>query len=123
MAEPIHVWHYAGCGTCKKALAWLKASGRPYASTDLVLDGPPDAATLADIARRAGVPARKLFNTSGQVYRGEGWAERAVTMSDADVFAALAAQGRLVKRPLLLVGPRAAVGFDPVAWQALLGGP
>lgn len=122
MAEPIHVWHYTGCSTCKKALAWLKASGRSCTTTDLVLQGPPDAATLADIARRAGVPARKLFNTSGQVYREEGWSERVATMTDTDLFAALAANGRLVKRPLLSVGTRAAVGFDPAVWQAALGG-
>lgn len=122
MADAIHVWHYAGCSTCKKALAWLRATGRAFNATDLVVDGAPDAATLADLARRAGVPARKLFNTSGQVYRGEGWAERAATMSDADIFAALAANGRLVKRPLLSVGRRAAVGFDPATWQAAVEG-
>ena len=122
MADTIHVWHYAGCSTCKKALGWLRATGRPFTSTDLVLEGPPDAATLADLARRAGVPARKLFNTSGQVYRGEGWAERAATMSDAEIFAALAGNGRLVKRPLLSVGARAAVGFDAAVWQRVVVG-
>jgi arsenate reductase len=121
MAAEIRVWHYAGCSTCKQALGWLKSAGLACQTTDLVLNGPPDAATLADIARRAGVPAKKLFNTSGQVYRGEGWAARAEAMTDAEIFAALAANGRLIKRPLVSHGTRAAVGFREAEWSAVCG--
>ena len=44
------------------------------------------------------------------------------TMSDAEIFAALAGNGRLVKRPLLSVGARAAVGFDAAVWQRVVVG-
>lgn len=117
------IWHYAGCSTCKQALAWLRAHDVPFDAVDLV-QTPPDAATLAEVQAVAGVPARKLFNTSGLVYKGEGWAERAGTLTDAQIHTALAAQGRLIRRPLLLIerdGKRAAcIGFRPDDWQAAL---
>jgi arsenate reductase len=118
------IWHYAGCSTCKQALAWLRTRGVQFEAIDLV-QTPPDVATLADLQAVAEVPARKLFNTSGLVYKGEGWAERVGTLSDAEIHAALSAQGRLIKRPLLLVehdGKRAAcIGFREAEWQAALG--
>jgi arsenate reductase len=115
----VHIWHYGGCSTCKSALAWLKARDIEFTATDLV-QTPPVAATLADVQRLAGVPARKLFNVTGLVYRGEGWAERSLDMTDAAIHAALAANGRLIKRPLLVVEldgqHRAAIGFREAEW-------
>jgi len=63
-----------------------------------------------------------LFNTSGQSYRALG-AEVVKAMSDDDALAALAADGRLIKRPFVaLPSGDFFVGFKPVDWnQALLG--
>ena len=63
-----------------------------------------------------------LFNTSGQSYRALG-AEVVKAMSDDDALAALAADGRLIKRPFVaLPSGDFLVGFTPVDWnQALLG--
>ena len=121
------VFHYAGCGTCKKALGWLKSQGVDFHAHDLV-EAPPAAAQLAEILAASGAEVRKLFNVTGLVYRGEGWAEKSVGLSDAAILAALAANGRLIKRPLLLVtaadGTKsAAIGFREPAWRALLGMP
>lgn len=118
----VNIWHYGGCSTCKSALAWLKARDIAFTATDLV-QTPPDAAALAEVQQLAAVPARKLFNVTGLVYRGEGWAERSASLSDAEIHAALAANGRLIKRPLLVVerdGRRQAViGFREADWQRL----
>ena len=63
-----------------------------------------------------------LFNTSGQSYRALG-AEVVKAMSDDDAMAALATDGRLIKRPFVaLPSGDFLVGFKPVDWhQALLG--
>ena len=63
-----------------------------------------------------------LFNTSGQSYRALG-AEVVKAMSDDDALAALAVDGRLIKRPFVaLPSGEFLVGFKPEDWnQALLG--
>ncbi len=64
----------------------------------------------------ADAPLRKLFNTSGVSYRSGGWKDRLPETSKADALAALHADGKLIKRPLL-VGERVAlIGFNQEAW-------
>lgn len=115
------VYQYPNCSTCKKALTWLRAHALAFESIDLVAS-PPSAVVLERAATLAGLPVRKLFNVSGVSYRAGGFQTKLATMTDAQALAALAADGKLIKRPLV-VGPRIAlVGFDPDAWRATLTG-
>ena len=121
----ITVYHYAGCSTCRKARKFLAEHHQEALLVDLKA-APPTAATLADLHAVSGLAVKKLFNTSGQSYRGGGFKERLPRMSDSDAHAALAADGMLVKRPILSVtrsdGSRAVcVGFKASSWAAALG--
>jgi arsenate reductase len=71
----------------------------------------PTAEALGDLWSRSGVPIKKFFNTSGQSYRGGGYSERLPKMSEAEALKALAADGMLIKRPILDTGGRVFVGF------------
>lgn len=113
------IYVYAGCSTCKKALKWLKERGVEPTVIPIV-DTPPDAATLAQIRDAAGVPTKKLFNVSGQSYRQGGWKEKIGDTSEAEQLAALAADGKLIKRPLLVTENGARVGFKEESWAELL---
>jgi arsenate reductase len=63
---------------------------------------------------------QRLFNTSGQSYRTIG-STVIRAMSDEQALAALAADGRLVKRPYLITpSGRVITGFRPEEWEALL---
>ena len=115
----IKVYQYPKCGTCRKALAWLDANGVAYQSIDIV-ERPPSRTALAQARKLAGVPIRKLFNTSGQSYRQGGFKEALETMSDAEAIAALAADGKLIKRPLVLGDGFALVGFREAEWAEQL---
>ncbi len=115
------IYHYAGCSTCKKAIAWLTAQGLSPHKIDLFAS-PPDAATLESLWRRSGKPLDKLFNVSGQSYRDGGFKDRLAAMSDTAKLAALAADGKLVKRPLLDLGDKVLVGFNEPEWTAARGG-
>jgi len=110
------IYHYAGCSTCKKALAFLKAQGVEAQAIDLVRS-PPDAATLKALWQKSGKPLDKLFNVSGQSYRDGGFKDRVKTMDDDAKLAALAADGKLVKRPLLDLGDRVLIGFSEAEWR------
>ena len=115
----VTVYHYAGCSTCKRARKWLDAHGVRYTAVDIVA-APPSKATLARLREVSGLPVRKLFNTSGQSYRGGGFKERLESMSEDEALAALAADGKLIKRPLIDGGDFALVGFDEAQYQKRL---
>ena len=107
---------YPKCSTCKKAKAWLDAHGVVYADRDIVADN-PKAAELAEWHAKSGLPLRRFFNTSGQLYRQHNVkAQLDVGMSDAEAYDLLAANGMLVKRPLLIDGEKILIGFKEKEW-------
>jgi arsenate reductase len=113
------VYQYPKCSTCRKALKWLDQHGVTYEKTDLVAT-PPSLATLRDLHRRSGLPVAKLFNTSGESYRAGKFKERLAAMSEADALAALAKDGKLIKRPIVDAGKTVLVGFDEGAYGKTL---
>ena len=113
------VYHYPNCSTCKKALAWLRAEGVAFTAVNLV-ETPPAKAVLERAAKVAQAPVKKLFNVAGESYRAGNFKARLATMTDAQAFAALAADGKLIKRPLAIGDGVALIGFDAAAWSAAL---
>ena len=119
MARPL-VLSYSGCGTCKKALKWLEARGIDVQVRPIV-EAPPSAAELARWIPASGVGIRKWLNTSGLSYRALGKA-KVDAATDAQLAAWLAADGKLVKRPVLVDGNTVQVGFKEEDWAAHFGG-
>jgi arsenate reductase len=111
----VKIYQYAGCSTCKKALKWLKAQGIDHEALPIV-EKPPSAAQLKKWAKKSGLPLKRFFNTAGQSYRQGNFKERLPNMSDAEKFEALAADGKLIKRPLLVAGEAVLVGFSEKEW-------
>lgn len=116
---PITVYQYPKCSTCRNALKWLDARGVVYKSIDIVAT-PPSASTIRRLHKASGLSIAKLFNSSGESYRAGNFKEKLKTMSDADAYGALAADGKLIKRPLVDAGGTALVGFDEAAWTRAL---
>jgi arsenate reductase len=112
---PTKVYQYPKCSTCRKALKWLDGKGIAYEKTDLVAT-PPSLAALKDLFRRSGLPINKLFNTSGESYRTGNSKEKLATMSEGEALAALARDGKLIKRPIVDTGQAVLVGFDEKAY-------
>jgi arsenate reductase (glutaredoxin) len=119
MSAGVTLYHYPGCSTCKKARAFLAKKGVEVRAIDLV-EEPPSAKVLADVLALSGLELKKLFNVSGQSYRQGGFKEKLPGMSEKQALAALAADGKLIKRPILRMGDVALVGFDEEAWTAAL---
>jgi arsenate reductase len=115
--DDLLVLSYAGCGTCKKALKWL-ADHRIVPRLRPIVDEPPTPAELGRWIPASGLPARKWLNTSGQSYRALGKA-KVDAASDADLAQWLAADGKLVKRPIVIKGDKVLVGFSAEAYEAL----
>ncbi len=115
----VTVYQYPKCSTCRKALKWLDAQGIAYKSVDIVA-APPSAAQLKKSFKQSGLPIKAFFNTSGESYRNGGFKDKLPTLSEADAIAELAADGKLIKRPLLLDVETVLVGFDEAAWKSAL---
>ena len=115
----LRFYQYPACSTCRKAAADLKGRGIEVESIDIT-KAPPSAELLAQVAKRAEVPLEKLFNTSGQSYREGDFKTRLKVMSDQEKLEALAADGKLIKRPILLDESWALVGYQAQAYEARL---
>lgn len=111
------VFQYPKCSTCRKALAYLDAQGVAYESIDIV-QRPPSRAQLAAALKESGLPVKRFFNTSGQSYRDGNFGQRLPEMSEKEALDALAADGKLIKRPLVLGKGFVLVGFDAEQYQA-----
>ena len=118
--ERVLFLEYPKCSTCRRAKAWLDAHGVAYDDRDIVADN-PSAAELADWQARGDLPVRKLFNSSGMLYRERGVkALLDAGMTDAEAFGLLAESGMLVKRPLVVGPDFVLAGFREEAWAQRL---
>lgn len=111
------VLSYAGCSTCKKALAWLSANG-VQATVRPIVESPPTGQELARWIPASGLPVRKWLNTSGQSFRALG-KEKIDAASEATLSDWLTKDGKLVKRPVLIRGDKVLVGFKEEAYRSL----
>ena len=115
---PTRVYQYPKCSTCRKALKWLDGRRVSYEKSDLVAD-PIPLATLKDLHKRSGLPIARFFNTSGESYRAGDFKNRLPKLKDSEALAALAKDGKLVKRPIVDTGKAVLVGFDEKAYGAV----
>lgn len=118
MSSPT-LYHYDKCGTCRKAQKFLEEQDLSVELRPIV-DHPPSVDELRAIWQRAGVPLKRFFNTSGQSYRALPNREGLDAKSDDEKLALLAADGKLIRRPILDDGKRALVGFKEAEWQQWL---
>ena len=110
---------YPKCSTCKKAQKWLDDRGVSYEIRDIKTQN-PTAEELQAWQQTSGLPLKKFFNTSGQLYRAMGLKERLKDMSDEELLALLATDGMLVKRPILIGEGKVLVGFREAEYESVL---
>ncbi len=110
---------YKNCTTCKKAQKWLDQEGLSYEVRD-IKDDNPNADELKVWFEKSGLPLKRFFNTSGQIYRQNNIKDKLPTMSEEDQLDLLATDGMLVKRPILVDGDTVLVGFKEKEWEEKL---
>ena len=110
---------YPRCGTCQKARRWLEANGIQYNAMDLK-EARPTRAQLEDFLDKSGLPLRKFFNTSGQVYKNMALKDKLPAMGRDEQLDLLASDGMLVKRPIAVAADAVLVGFKEAEWEERL---
>ena len=110
---------YPPCSTCQKAKAWLDTQGISYESRH-IKENPPTYEELKAWHGQSGVPLKRFFNTSGLVYKSLNLKDRLPSMTEEEQLRLLAADGMLVKRPILVTDENVFVGFKETEWNSLV---
>ena len=101
---------YPKCTTCQKAQKWLDENGISYTFRDIKMEN-PTCNELTAWHERSGLPLKRFFNTSGLLYKSMGLKDKLPQMSEDEMLKLLAADGMLVRRPLLVGNDFVLVGF------------
>ena len=100
----------------QKAQKWLDENGKNYEIRDIKTDKPTED-ELAEWWGKSGLPLKRFFNTSGNLYKEMKLKDRLPEMSEADQISLLATDGMLVKRPILVSEDKVLVGFREKEWE------
>ena len=111
--------YYPKCSTCQKAKKWLDAQNKDVTVRDIKLENPTED-ELRLWYSKSGLPLKKFFNTSGNLYKELHLKDRLPEMSEDEQFALLASDGMLVKRPIVVDGDTVLVGFKEADWAEKL---
>lgn len=114
----ITIYEYEGCSTCRKALKFLDARKLKYERVPIA-ENPPSRKELKAMLGHVG-ELRRLFNTSGLLYRELKLGEKLKTMSEEQALDLLSRHGKLVKRPFVLLKDKGLLGFDEAEWEKAL---
>lgn len=112
------IYEYANCSTCKKALKFLESKKVKFEQVPIV-EKPPSQAELKAMLQHLGGDFKKLFNTSGLLYREMGLSDKIKKMTADEAIKLLAQHGKLIKRPFLLGTKIGLVGFKETEWKKL----
>lgn len=107
--DEILLLHNPNCSKSRATLGLLEER-RVAFQTRLYLENPLGQEELADLGQRLGKPAVE-FTRSKQVEFAN--ASLHASSSEAEIFAAMAAEPILMERPILIRGKRAAIGRPP----------
>ena len=107
---------YRKCSTCIKALKWLGENGVIYEERAIVEQNPTKE-ELKEWYKMSGLPLKKFFNTSGNMYKEHQLKDKLPNMTEDEQLALLAQSGMLVKRPLVIGDDFVLTGFREAEWQ------
>lgn len=110
---------YPKCTTCQKAKKWLTEHNIEFTDRHIKEENP----TFDELKawhEKSGLPLKKFFNTSGLLYKSMGLKDKLPAMSEEEQLNLLAADGMLVKRPMVIGDAFVLVGFKESEWTETL---
>lgn len=107
---------YKKCTTCQKALKWLDENGIVYEERPIKEEN-PTVEELKEWHKKSGLPVKRFFNTSGNLYKELQLKDKLPNMSEEEQLKLLASDGMLVKRPLIVTDSYVFPGFKEADWK------
>ncbi len=112
---------YPKCTTCKKAKKWLDDNGISYTDRH-IKEKNPTVDELKEWHKKSGLPLKRFFNTSGNLYKELQLKDKLSAMTEEEQYELLATDGMLVKRPIIVTEDVVLTGFKESEWaEKLLG--
>lgn len=112
---------YPKCTTCKKAKKWLDDNGISYIDRH-IKEKNPTVDELKEWHKKSGLPLKRFFNTSGNLYKELQLKDKLSDMTEEEQYKLLATDGMLVKRPIIVTEDVVLTGFKESEWaEKLLG--
>ena len=108
--------NYNKCSTCKRAKEYLDKNNISYIDRQIKENNP----TFNEIKKwidKYNINIRKLFNTSGILYREMNLKDKLNNMNEDEMISVLASDGMLVKRPILVSDDKILIGFKEKEWN------
>ncbi|WP_064579484.1 Spx/MgsR family RNA polymerase-binding regulatory protein [Streptobacillus moniliformis] len=102
--------HYPKCTTCQKVLKHLEEKGHVLEKRHIV-EEKLTKDELKEIHEKSGLDIKKLFNTSGILYKEMKLKDKLDTMSLDEKLELLSTNGMLVKRPILICEDKVIIGY------------
>ena len=100
-------------------MKWLMEHGVEFEDRHIV-ENNPTAEELKEWHERSGLPLKRFFNTSGQIYRQNNIKDRLPNISEEEQYELLATNGMLVKRPIIVGEDFVLVGFKEKDYETIL---
>lgn len=114
------VYWYPKCSTCKKAVQFLENRKFSYQLKD-IKEEPPSFEEIEAWVNKFSIPLKKLFNTSGLVYKELNLKEKLDTYTTEEQMRLLSSNGMLIKRPICILENGLLIGFKEKEWIEALG--
>lgn len=110
MADTVTIYHNPRCSKSRETLALLEEHG-VTPNIVLYLQTPPDASTLKNLLKALRLDARSLLRNKEDEYKTLKLDNP--QLSEDDLIAAMVKHPKLIERPIVVKGRRAALGRPP----------
>jgi arsenate reductase len=111
------IYHNPRCSKSRQTLELLQEKG---IDPDIVLylENPPDSATLKKLLKKLGIGARELLRKGEDDYKANNL--KNPDLSEAEIIDYMVRFPKLIERPIVVNGAKAALGRPPEAVLAIL---
>ena len=117
--DPIELYVHPTCTSCRKAQAWLDERGLGYERRDYFRDR-FTREELTGVLASARLTPRDVLSKRARAYR-ELVGDRALT--DDQLIDLMIQEPTLLRRPLVISGHEAVIGFDRTGLERMIPGP
>lgn len=117
MAGEITIYHNPRCSKSRQTLALLREHGVEPRIVEY-LKTPPEPDEIRDLLDRLAMAPRELLRSGEAAFRELGLGDESI--DDERIIAAMHRHPKLIQRPIVVAGERAAIGRPPEAVLDLL---
>lgn len=114
----IQFYGHPTCTTCKKAEKWLEENSIAYEWIN-IKETAPNREVLRDLLETDKLTTKRLFNTSGNLYKELELNDKVDSMSLEEKLDLLTSDGMLIRRPFLFDEKNVSVGYNEDTFNEL----